>query len=56
MTERNLGGRPVVGPKVEFRLPAALLARVDERAEREGVNRSEMFRRLLTEALDRDSE
>lgn len=47
----NLGGRPAVGTKVETRLPDDLLARVDERAEVEGVARAEMIRRLVAAAL-----
>jgi hypothetical protein len=47
----NLGGRPAVGTKVETRLPDDLLARLDERAETEGVARAEMIRRLVTAAL-----
>ncbi|MFI5687927.1 CopG family transcriptional regulator [Streptomyces sp. NPDC051636] len=47
----SLGGRPPVGPKVEVRLDLDTLARVDERAEREGVKRAEMLRRLIVSAL-----
>ncbi|WP_043385661.1 hypothetical protein [Streptomyces mutabilis] len=47
----NLGGRPVVGPKVETRLAPETLAKVDERAEKEGVKRAEMLRRLIIASL-----
>lgn len=47
----NLGGRPAVGPKVEFRLSEDELARVDERVKKEGVSRSEMLRRLVVTSL-----
>lgn len=47
----NLGGRPVVGPKVETRLDTETLAKVDERAEKEGVKRAEMLRRLIIASL-----
>ncbi|MQS18063.1 CopG family transcriptional regulator [Streptomyces kaniharaensis] len=51
MPKPNLGGRPEIGPKVEIRLPADIAARIAELAKEEGVNRSEMIRRLLREAL-----
>lgn len=44
-------GRPGIGPPIQIRLPDDLLARVDERAKAEGVNRAEMSRRLLAAAL-----
>ncbi|GHC40003.1 hypothetical protein GCM10010348_79160 [Streptomyces anthocyanicus] len=48
----NLGGRPAVGPKVEVRLDPDILARVDERAAKEGVKRAEMLRRLIITGLE----
>lgn len=53
MQQPNLGGRPEIGRKVEFRLQPELIKRVDEMANREGVTRAEMLRRLVTEALAR---
>jgi hypothetical protein len=47
----NLGGRPTVGPKVEVRLDPETLAKVDERAAKEGVKRAEMLRRLIVAGL-----
>lgn len=47
----NLGGRPAVGPKVEFRLSEDELARVDGRAKKESVSRAEMLRRLVVASL-----
>lgn len=47
----NLGGRPSVGPKVEFRLEEEHLAKVDARAAKEGVKRAEMLRRLVIAGL-----
>lgn len=47
----NLGGRPSVGAKVEFRLGEDDIARVDERAKKEGVSRAEMLRRLVVASL-----
>lgn len=44
-------GRPMVGPKVEFRLDEDVLAKVDARAAREGVKRAEMLRRIVTDAV-----
>lgn len=44
-------GRPEVGPAVNLRLPAELLASLDERAVSEGVTRAEMVRRILAAAL-----
>lgn len=47
----NLGGRPAVGPKVEVRLDEETLAKVEVRAQNEGVTRAEMLRRLITAAV-----
>lgn len=47
----NLGGRPAVGPKVEFRLEPDILAKVDARAAAEGIKRAEMLRRIVTAAF-----
>jgi hypothetical protein len=44
-------GRPKVGTKVEVRLPAEVLAQVDERAATENVSRAEMIRKLVTAGL-----
>ena len=44
-------GRPEIGPAIQVRLPEALLAAVDARADAEGVSRAEMVRMLLAEAL-----
>lgn len=41
-------GRPQVGPTVEVRLPADLVARLDDDAEAQGVSRAELIRRRLT--------
>lgn len=50
-----IGGRPQVGPKVETRISEDTLAQVDARAEKEGVSRAEMLRRLVTAALAADA-
>jgi hypothetical protein len=47
----NLGGRPTVGPKVEVRLDPETLAKIDARADKEGVKRAEMLRRLIVASL-----
>lgn len=47
----NLGGRPAVGPKVEFRLEQDVLDKVDARAAAEGIKRAEMLRRIVTAAF-----
>lgn len=47
----NLGGRPVVGPKVEVRLDPDTLAKVDARADKEGVKRAEVLRRIITAGI-----
>lgn len=44
-------GRPPIGPRFEIRLPEDLLAKVDAMAEKEGVKRVEMIRRLLMQVL-----
>jgi hypothetical protein len=50
-------GRPPSGrprdPLVAVRYPANTLARIDERAAREGVSRSELIRRYTDEGLER---
>ncbi len=48
---RNRVGRPPIGVPVQVRL-GDLLPAVDERAEREGVTRAEMVRRLVAAGLD----
>ena len=47
MTSR---GRPAIGERVELRIPADMLARIDARAERDGISRAEAIRRALQEA------
>jgi len=44
-------GRPEVGPAVNVRFPSDLLARVDAQAQREGLSRAEMIRRLADRCL-----
>lgn len=44
-------GRPRTGERVDVRYPADLLARIDARAEREGVSRAELLRRIADEAV-----
>jgi Ribbon-helix-helix protein, copG family len=56
IVKRKKRGRPIeVGAGatkfVGVRLPAALLRRVDDRAKREGVGRSEAFRDLIERGL-----
>lgn len=46
MTSR---GRPAIGERVELRIPADMLARIDARAERDGISRAEAIRRALQE-------
>lgn len=45
------GGRPAIGKKVDVRLDDQTVARVDARAEQEGVTRPEMLRRLIVAGL-----
>ncbi len=40
-------GRPSTGVKIQVRIPAEGLARIDRQAEAEGVTRAEMIRRML---------
>lgn len=49
--EKRPTGRPVVGEKVETRLPDTVRELLEERAEKEGVSRAEMIRRLVTDGL-----
>lgn len=44
-------GRPAIGPAINVRLEAGLLAAVDARAEHEGQSRAETIRRLLLAGL-----
>ncbi|MCM8552271.1 CopG family transcriptional regulator [Streptomyces sp. STCH 565 A] len=48
----DLGGRPVVGPKVETRVSPEILARIEARAVKEDVSRAEMLRRLIEAGLE----
>jgi hypothetical protein len=45
------GGRPVVGPKVETRLPESVLAKVDAFAAQHSLSRAEALRQLVDEGL-----
>ena len=45
-------GRPEIGPPILVHLPAEMTARLDGLAERDGVPRAEVIRRLLGEALE----
>ena len=54
VAEERGPGRPEVGPAIQVRLPGDLLARLDTRAEAEGVSRAEMVRQLLETALKGD--
>jgi metal-responsive CopG/Arc/MetJ family transcriptional regulator len=44
-------GRPPIGPTVVVRMPPELVQQLDERAEREGVARAELVRRIIANAL-----
>jgi hypothetical protein len=46
-----LGGRPVVGPKVEVRIPSELLALVDADAGVMGITRAEWIRSAVAAAV-----
>lgn len=48
-------GRPATGkdPLVSFRFPADLLAALDERAQAQGLSRSQLVRQMLLDALSR---
>lgn len=50
-TEKRRTGRPVVGEKVETRLPDDVRELLEERAAAEGLSRAEMMRRLITDGL-----
>lgn len=41
---RNTGGRPPVGPKIEVRLPAAMIAELDDAASDDGISRAQLIR------------
>ena len=45
------GGRPRVGPTIQIRLPADLLARVDRLAADTNSSRAATIRRLIVAAL-----
>ena len=45
-------GRPEIGRPIIAHLPPELTAQLDQMAERDGVPRAEIIRRLLTEALE----
>ena len=45
-------GRPEIGPVIQVRLPEEMTAQLDALAERDGVPRAEVIRRLLGEALE----
>jgi metal-responsive CopG/Arc/MetJ family transcriptional regulator len=45
-------GRPSTGVKVQVRIPADLLARVDSLADDYGVPRADMLRRMVALAAD----
>ena len=47
MTATKGPGRPSTGVKIQVRIPAEGLARIDRQAEAEGVTRAEMIRRML---------
>ncbi|WP_064273664.1 ribbon-helix-helix protein, CopG family [Streptomyces sp. RTd22] len=49
--DRSKGGRPSKGDKVEARVPAKTLSRIDDMAAAAGVDRPEMIRRLLVVAV-----
>lgn len=49
--DRPTGGRPSEGEKVEVQIPAWTLRRIDEIAERNGLDQPEMIRRLLEMAV-----
>jgi hypothetical protein len=46
----NLGGRPSIGPKVDVRIPQAILDRVD--ALRNGRDRADVLREIIAAGLD----
>jgi hypothetical protein len=48
-------GRPATGfdPLITMRLPAEMIAALDKRAVAEGINRSELLRRLIEAGLKR---
>lgn len=45
------GGRPSVGPAINMRFPADMLAAVDKLAAELGIKRAETIRLLIGEAL-----
>lgn len=49
--QRKRAGRPVVGEKVETRLPDDVREAVEALAEVEGISRAQMLRRLITDGL-----
>lgn len=51
LDEETGPGRPAIGPLVGTRFPSDVLAALDERAERDGVSRAELVRRLVTDGL-----
>lgn len=53
LEEERGPGRPEIGGRVNLRLGDALVAALDARAKSEGINRAELARRLLTDALGR---
>jgi metal-responsive CopG/Arc/MetJ family transcriptional regulator len=50
--EKNRGGRPRTGTPVLIRIPADLLARIDQMAADALMTRAELIRHLLAHAMD----
>ena len=44
-------GRPAIGDRIELRLPAALLAAVDQRAAEAGCKRAELLRWIVAKSM-----
>lgn len=51
MSEPNKGGRPRTGTPVLIRIPADLLAQIDQMAADAEMTRAEFIRGLLTHAM-----
>lgn len=54
MTTDTGPGRPPVGPMIAVRMPAALVARLDDHAKETGTTRSELLRRYARDGLAAD--
>lgn len=54
--DKNRGGRPPVGPKIDVRLPQPMIDDIDAVAAFDKVSRAEVIRRAVDWYLDPDAD